>query len=238
MIERISSRVRRVALAFGTFGLLATGAIGLLHTPAGRPYLRFIPGMGVCPLGIRSDLTASDREEARNHALPRGERAATARPALGFVLDKTTKGDVGLWQLKTGVTCHDGSSGVSATCDDVPSELLDGGRSLAVGAARTSSVTFRFDQHERLVAIVRTSESTEAPNAISAHKDALLDVTEHAGPATWQTGEANVAYLEGGALHQARTEFHFTNYYASMSATNMGGRFVVTEEYQAIHGES
>ncbi|MFO0676198.1 MAG: hypothetical protein U0169_06670 [Polyangiaceae bacterium] len=238
MNPRVSSRIRKAFVAAACVSVAFTGLMGFLHTKTGRPYLRYLPhsmAMGTCPLGVRSDLTAADREEARNGALPRAGRAASTRPALGFRLDATSRGDVALWQMRAGVTCTEGTSGVSATCDDVPdAALAELGVPVRAGSADANSLTFRFDEHDKLVAVLRTSERSVADEAIDAHALAFADVAKTAGPETDRAGEWTSDYLASGALHQVRAEFHFSNYYASLSATNMGARYVVTQEFQSI----
>jgi hypothetical protein len=52
---------------------------------------------------------------------------------------------------------------------------------------------------------------------------------------TSRAGETTPEYLASGALRQARAEFRFSDYHASVSATNMGqDRYVISEVRELI----
>ena len=91
------------ALAITSASLVGmTGLIGVLHMPFGKSLLMRLGG---CPI-VR--MSPEQLEQAQNAGMANATVNATAvapvRPALGFVLEKTTPDDVHAWIASKGIT--------------------------------------------------------------------------------------------------------------------------------------
>lgn len=219
--------------------LVSTGIIGFAHTKSGRPVLAWMgkhgimPGAkGGCPLGYDKQATPEQKEIARrNFAVLHGaEGAAAARPALGFVLDQTTRADVNAWATKNGVTCAAGGKQADLVCSEVPVGALPA----PVGAVGMHGIWFNFGPNDALVSVI-SFRRDKSVDAISSTLHAVEDeVTREAGPAAKIGGDGSPTELETGMLAQSFAEYRFKNYYAVARATNMGADYVLTEEYRAL----
>lgn len=216
-----------MATATGAFVAVA----GIAHTPIGRPLLGLLARAGGCPVPM-GDLVKATPEERDAHrekqlAAVRGESPARARFAEGFVLDETTRGEARAKLEASGATCQPGLSG-SLTCVAVPGAAL-----LANGDTSADDVTFAFNAADKLVGVDVTRFTQDADEAAKAYESLTRRLTESAGPSATTTGQGTAAYLAGGALRQARTDFRFSDYVAHVSATNMGPRFALRESYRS-----
>jgi hypothetical protein len=220
--------------------LVLTGIIGFAHTKSGRPVLAWMgrhgimPGAksGACPLGYDKQATPERKDAARRKfaSIHAGGDTASARPALGFVLDRTTRGDVESWAAKSGITCIDGVAYADLDCSNVPVAALPA----PVGALGMHGIWFNFDASDRLVAVHAFRYTTDVEAASAAFHAVEDEVTSEVGPASETEGHGTPYELELGTLAQASAEYRFKNYYAVARATNMGKSFALTEDYRSL----
>jgi hypothetical protein len=223
--------VRALALGTGVAGLFVA-VLGFAHTPAGRPLLGALGRVahGGCPFGYDKPMSPAERERQRSSfaRVHRGSERAASRPALGFVLDRTTRSEVIAALGKHGVSCAAARGLSDLTCNGVPSVALGG----APAPARNLWLT--FGTREQLLSIVAISRAS-SPNSISgAFVATERELGQDAGAATQTRGDANPEALAQGTLRQASAEFRFSDYYALTRAANLGKSFVFTEEYRSL----
>jgi hypothetical protein len=223
--------VRALAIGSGVLGL-SVAAVGFAHTAAGRPLLGAITRVahGGCPFGYDKPMSPAERERQGLHfaATHRGTARAGSRPALGFVLDHSTRSEVVAALAKHGIACVSARGFSDLTCNGVPSSALGG------PAAPARNLWLTFGTHEQLLSVVAISRDPSA----AAISDTFL-ATEHeldhdAGAPSQTHGDPAPAALARGALQQASAEFRFADYYAVTRATNLSGGFVFTEEYRSL----
>lgn len=88
----------------GALALIAL--MGVLHLPFAKPLLNVFAKKdgSACPMGwTRAETLTPAQVEARRGAMlapTRGANDAPNRPALGFILETTTRGDVEVWTAK------------------------------------------------------------------------------------------------------------------------------------------
>lgn len=204
--------------------------VGFAHTEHGRPLLRYIPGMGACPLdGVV--LSAEDRARVRGEVLAplAGERAAASRRALAFELGRTSVADVTAWAAEQGVTCSPGRK-LGMRCTTVPA------RSLA-GVAEFDEVSLEFDADGRLAAVEGSASLTDPARAAEyvATRDRAL--RDSLGEPVTIRGDAVATTVARGPLSQIAREFRTRDVRAGVVATNSGGgRFTIREYHQLIAG--
>ena len=226
-------RARARVLTIGaTVSALAVGMVGFAHTAAGRPLFGALVRVahGGCPFGYDRALSPAQRERAQlefaiNH---RGERRARSRPALGFLLDRTTRSEVVATLAAHGVACVAGKGMSDLTCTDVPSQALPN----ATGPAR--NLWFTFGVREQLLSVVALSRASEADLISETFVATRSTLDDRAGAVTKTEGDSDPRALAQGALRQASAEFRFRDYYALTRATNLGQSFVLTEEYRSL----
>lgn len=219
----------RTFARWGTAALLgSTVAIGALHLPAFAPLLRGLSGG--CPVGMDRRVTPEALDAARAKVLDadRGDRVAGARPALGFELGVTDRGDVWAWARARGATCAEARAG-ALRCTDVGRLPLDATHTVD---AAVDDVLLQFDASDRLVAAdaaIRGLDPAAAARLVDAATDAL---SADLGPPDERQGSQ--ATLARGALGQLSSRFRFTDYRADLRATQVGGaRILVRATYQA-----
>jgi hypothetical protein len=234
MHSRTLSRV----LAASTLSLLAlVGFVGFLHLPAGRPLLRAIvhAAGGACPLGYDHAPTLAEREAGRRRFAARhaGSVRALQRPALGFVLDQTTRADVLAWAAKHSVHCTTAKAGARQAdieCRDVPGATLPDPSS---GVA-LSSLWLTFGAGDKLVAVVDVRHDADAESITDTFHATEHALTRDAGPIDNAEGDPTPTAL-AGLLESASVEYRFSDYYALARAANMGrSGYVLTEEFRAL----
>lgn len=214
--------------------LAFVGVVGFAHTKHGRFLLKYLPGMGACPLGYDQALTGEKLDAARSAALLpfKGTTAAPARPALGFTLDETTRADVDQWSAEHGVRCSadTGSALVpqhSTRCRDVPRAALP-------GAMRDVGDLFlQFDSHDRLIALRASSAGVSADDAVAEYSSSDTALARAVGAPGTRTGVAEASYL-AEPMRQLSSRYAFSNYLAEVRATNVGSRIVYDETYQSV----
>jgi hypothetical protein len=228
-MKRALARVLTIGAA--TFAL-ALGVLGFAHTSACSPLFAAVMRVthGGCPFGYDQALSPAQRERAQLSfaTTHRGERRARTRPALGFLLDRTTRSEVVAQLAAHGIACAPGTGMSDLTCLGVPSQALPN----AAGPAR--NLWFTFGVRQQLLSILALSRAHEADiisETFIATRSALDD---QAGTVTKTGGDSDPRVLTQGALRQASAEFRFRDYYALARATNLGQSFVLTEEYRAL----
>lgn len=208
--------------------------IGFAHTKHGRFLLKYLPGMGACPLGYDQALSPEALDAARAKSLlhVRGSAATSARPALGFHLEETRRADVDAWAAEHGVTCRSDENSAlvpqsSTRCRDVPRAALPG------APGDVAELFLQFDRHDRLVALRASRLGVSAADAASAFAVRDAELTAAVGAPTSKHGEPDAAYLTA-PLRQLSSTYAFSNYLAEVRATNVGARINYDESYQSI----
>ena len=214
---------------------LVTGLIGFAHTPAGRPLLAFLPGASVaCPVPAEiRNLTPAQRDANHRRAVQvlRGSEAAVSHPGIAIRLG-ATRDELASWASTNGAKCEDQRSGLEVRCTNVPAMSTSAGENDRV---RVDALTFGFDVEGHLVSTL-AMQSTSSPDAAAqAVRSRANELTQQAGPVTSHIGETTPEYLASGTLRQARAEFKFSDYHASVAAMNMGNdRYVISEVRELI----
>jgi hypothetical protein len=236
-VETTSKRLGARVLA-GVMGLAVafTAVVGFAHTRAGRPLLaRMASGKakgGACPFGYDAAQTPEQKEAKRRAfaAAHAGEGLAASRPALGFELGRSTRGEVSAWTRAHGVACKVPRSGPDLDCADVP----DGALPVPWRGAPVASMWIGFGPGDTLasVVVVRRAPGAEAISATFAAVTSA--VAAQAGPARATEGDPSAARLSAGLLQQASAEYRVRDYYAVVRATNMGDGFALTEDYRSL----
>jgi len=201
---------------------VATIAIAALHTPMAMRLLR--GGGGGCPFGAdRATSTPAQREAHRRAAVARlrGDVAVTVRPAGDFALGSTTRREVLSWAGQHGNKCQPGRDKLGLQC-----EIGGGGR---------GSLYLDFDAGDVLVGAMWMTYSREAEEASQRLAAARAALQGPIGAPTRDSGDPTAAYLSAGPLRQARSEYRRSNYFAALSATNLGpSGYLVSQVYQSI----
>ena len=217
------TRTRRILTwTAGVLGV-ATVAMAALHTPIGMRLLRG-GGGGTCPFGMDgAALAPAVRDEHRRIAVERlrGDVLVSARPAGDFTLGATTRAEVRTWAAAQGSECRPGRDQRGLQCD-------------AAGDAR-ASFYLDFDQRDVLVGAMWMTYSRKAEDASARLAAARAALQGAVGAPTRDVGEVDAAYLAARPLRQARSEYRRANYYAALSATNMGpSGYLVSQVYQSM----
>jgi len=226
-IRRRALQVLGLSAALGTLGV---AVIGFAHTEYGRPLLRYIPGMGACPLDT-APLTAEDRMRIRGETLApmAGEQAAGSRRALAFELGRTTADEVSAWASSHGISCAPGRK-LALRCTAVPAE--------ATGqAAAFDEVSFDFAVDGRLLMVEGSASLDDPARAADYVATRDLALRDHLGAPTTSRGAAAPETVTSGPLSQILREFRRSDVRAKVVATNSGqGRFTIREFHQLITG--
>ena len=229
-MKRALARV--LAIGGGTAAVFV-GLVGFAHTSAGRPLLGAVTRMahGGCPFGYDKPMSPAQRERASfDFAVShRGAERAASRPALGFVLEHTTRADVVALMAKHGVRCESAKGLSDLACNGVPSAALEGAT-----LAPPRNLWFTFGTKQQMLSVVAISRDSEPEAVSTAFVSTRSALDRDAGAATQTHGDAGARALSEGALHQASAEFRFTDYYAITRVTNLGKGFALTEEYRSL----
>lgn len=220
--EKQGTKRRSRLVKIGVAATMAFAAMALLHVPGVRA--RVLGASAGCPWG--KPPSPKELEESRKQvaATMRTDRRATARPAFGFELDRTTRDAVLAWGKSEGRTCADERGGAALRC-----ESTDAAKGIVKDAY------FRFDPQGRLVGVDLVHEGTDADGAAALVSKLETDVTKAAGTPTAARGAASAAHLGEGYLSQATFEYRFSDYAADITATNLGGQgIVVREQYRSL----
>lgn len=215
------TRTKKILLGTGGGLITVTALIGVMHMPFAQEML------GGCPFGGKTT-TASrpERDALRVAATERLKQGpATAQlPAGQLTLGTTTRAQVIAAASAVGLICEDTRDASGLKCG--PAEVP------AIGARRWFA---DFDASEHLVSLVTMDYVNNAGVASTMLRDSVAELDQSVGEATHRTGTYDDAYLSAATLRQARVEYRRSNYFAQVSATNVGpGRFMVSQTYRAI----
>ena len=232
-IPKLSSRALRFALRAAVVGIVLTAAIGALHMPFARPLLRKLTGGLVCPIQ-RGTPEQIDRGHALGAAAIRlsATRAAPARPALGFALDRTTQPELGAWAKAHDVSCSViAGNATLQRCTDVPAMALGEPESLGP----LEEATFEFKKSGELVNVQtmrRHLTAADAARVVGSLEDASDAVV---GAPTKRAGVPTAAHLGRSFMSTFVAEHTYTDYRATISATNLAQTgIMVREEYLSV----
>ncbi len=213
----------RVSIYVASSLAALTAAIGLLHTPLGRPLLARL-GVG-CP--VQASPEDAERARLESARATQGTTASPARPALGFVLDKMTLADVEAWADRNHVDCDEQRSGTLLDCKDVPESALSG----RIGSPINELELAFSPRTKRLVNIATTQYDLSSSSAAEQMTAVVAGLEDQLGKPTHETGRPSSAYLAAAPMRIALVRYRFTNYQADVSATNFPGHGMVLREH-------
>lgn len=236
--------LKKILWSVAGFAVASTALMGFAHTKPGRPLLALMAGGkkpalervesegGSCPLGFSKSKPSEKDAVLRAQADKlRGAEHALARPALGFVLDKTTKADVESWAKANSISCTVPKTGPDLDCSSVPVEILP----RAGGGPTAKSVWFVFDSHDRLVSLTAIRYDNDSSSAASLYNGTVKSLSQTAGPPSKGEGETSAEFLSAALWRQARSAFAFNDYHAQTSVTHLRqGEFMFVEEYRSL----
>lgn len=212
----MNARTRRIVVRAAAVSALLVAGVGLGHSKMMRPLLARVGG---CPVAGKS---ASPEEleafRVKNAVSLKGTSRALARPAFGFTLDTSTKADVLSWADRTHVECNEEMNGAALRCE---------------GAANVEDAFFRFDPRGMLVGVDLIHQPTDGATALRVVDELASKLEKEAGAATAARGTRTPEFLEA-QFREAALEFHFTDYAADVTATNLGSGIVVREQYRSV----
>jgi hypothetical protein len=211
-------------LSIATASLVGlTGLVGVMHMPFARSLLMKVGG---CPI---TQATPEQLEQAQNASaavrVAQANGEAPTKPALGFVLDKTTPDDVHAWTDRKGLTCSDVVGGAVITCLNVPAATIG-----QTGPDFTE-LQFTFHPNPRTLRVVSTFRShltRQDTLALMHTRDAELSrelgkPTDIHGQPDLQS-QASAAYL---------LTYNFKDYLADEQATELPSGFALAEHYMS-----
>ena len=223
----------RIVLASGAAALLLTGLVGVLHMPFAAPLLRKISPASLCPI-TRGTPAQIDRAHAVAGAAIRASArtSAPARPALGFELDKSTRADLDAWAARHGVSCENiGGNANLRRCSDVPAAAV--GEPEGLGALE--EVSFELRSSGELVDVETLRRQLTPAQGAETAAQLERSVASTVGDPTHTGGVATAPHLGHGFLSSYVAEHTYSDYRATVSATNMGKNGVmVREQYLSV----
>jgi hypothetical protein len=197
-----------------------TGLIGVLHMPFGRSLLMKLGG---CPI-VR--ISPEQLEQVQNAAVTRGTADATgnapARPALGFVLEKTTIDEVHAWIDSKGLKCNDDLGDTLIMCPNVPAATV------GQQGPDLSSLEFGFRASTKVLRVVSTFR-----NKMSREQTLAL-MHDRDGELTRQLGapkELGHPDLQAPASNAYLVTYNFKDYEAKEQAAEISSGFTLAEHY-------
>lgn len=227
------SRLFRFLVGAVGSGLVLTGLVGVLHLPFAAPLLRKISPASLCPITHGSPAQI-DRAHAIGAAAIRASATTVApsRPALGFVLDKTTRADVDAWAARHGVSCENiGGNANLRRCLDVPAVAV--GEPASFGPLEDVSFELRGTGELVSVETLRRHLTPSAAAVLSVELERT--VASAVGAPTTTAGQAAEAHLAHGFLSSYVAEHTFADYRATVTATNLADTGVmVREQYLSV----
>jgi hypothetical protein len=209
-------------------GAVAGGAavvVGFLHTLAARP---LIERLGVsCPV---QRVSPAEALRQRGLSVLRGATPAPARPALGLTLDLTRVADVEAWAAARGLACKTRPRPSSAvTCSNVPLAALWPGRV----AGKIDELAFAFAPDGRLIAVDSLRRGLSSAEASRLFDVIARDLAVALRSNGEREGDSAAAYLAAASMRSARLQYRFSDYVATVTATNLAGRIALREQYQS-----
>jgi hypothetical protein len=209
--------VRRILALSGLGALLLLGGTAGLHSPVGKPVLRWLAG-GSCPIG--AELPAALQERVRLETLSAflGTGEARMRSVLGLELGVTSLEQAEAWASERDLQCVGGKN-----------------RFECRGLPEVDSVVLGFGKDNRLVGVDVVFHSPDAETAAQKLSERSELLSSQAGEPKSRRGEPTAAFLGQAPLRQAAASFRFSNYRVELTATNLGqGRFLVREFHQVL----
>ncbi len=201
--------------------------------PFAAPLLRKIMPGGICPI-MRGTPEQIDRAHAVGATAIRASAstAAPIRPALGFTLDRSTRADLDAWAKRNDVSCKSiAGNETLRRCTDIPASAV--GEPEELGALEEA--TFEFKSSGQLVNVQTLRRHLSGAQA--ALTAGALEQAAAAGlgaPST-SAGAPTAGHLSSGQLATFVATHVFTDYRATISATNLAPTGVmVREEYLSV----
>lgn len=203
-------------------GLLVgfTAISGAMHLPVVQRTMGWVDtnGQVACPFGHGAAGPRAPR------VLDMSLSAAASRPALGFALDATTRADLEVWASEHGVTCSPTPRQPRVvTCETIPAAAL-------ASSLDASTAWFEFGEQGTLASIKAIRSAPTSTPIADEYRATEALVSKSAGAPAIAKSDA-LATLDRGALNQAVVEYKFRDYRAVIRATNMGDKFMLTEQY-------
>ncbi|MDP9036416.1 MAG: hypothetical protein M3O50_16570 [Myxococcota bacterium] len=178
-------------------------------------------------------MTATEMEAGRRRAvqMERGVMPAPARPALGFVLEKTTLADVRGWAKDHGLSCEEPHPGLVA-CSHVPAAFLG----LSSREAPVDELALGFNQRNVLVNATTFRSRLTPDAAANAAREIVSVLMSALGPAETRAGAFDAEHIaQEPAASVAVVSYRYTDYIASVSAMNMAGGATLREQYMSAN---
>lgn len=206
-------------------GIALTLLAGVLHMPLARPWL--------AKLGIACPVRAGtpeqvDRARAFGAARFEGKASAPARPALGFVFEKTTLAEINAWAQKHGVTCEKiAKTDTLRSCANVPAAAI--GEPDWFGPAEEVAFELRADRTLASVSTMRRRLGLGDANAITREIGSRLGAdlsTAHV-----RGGENAPAHFAKGPLQAYKEEWTFADYGATLGEVRLGDTGMMVREH-------
>jgi hypothetical protein len=160
----------------------------------------------------------------------RGTTPSPARPALGFGLDLSREDDLGAWIGALGLRCRTvRRPSWLVRCADVPAGAFSRGE----GARKIDEVSFAFAPDGRLVSLQTfwTGLSADDGARLFTHIGRSLAAAMRTEGEL--TGVPTAAFLGGGPMRTARLRYRYSDYVATVTVMNLGGRIVLREQYES-----
>lgn len=225
----LRSRIKRALLSATGAAVAFVGVMGLLHTPAGRPYLAKLGFMAPrCPLGLDA-VNPRESEPRRVSALQhvRGNELAPSRPAWGFDLGGD-RAAVQTWYRQNSVVCTEAEKGMVLTCAGVSASKLP---APVPFASDVDHLTFRFDLEGRLAGVAMQRKFSSQAEAEASYEAMDRSFRAPLGVASSAAGDASLS----GPLASRESNYRYRDYMAAVSAANLGDRgLVVRAQAQRI----
>jgi hypothetical protein len=164
-------------------------------------------------------VTPKEMDNGRRMALEveRGKTAAPARPAVGFVLDRTSPADVHAWAAREHVSCDDRHPGL-VVCTDVK----PGAVGLPDTEGTIDELALGFNQHGALANETTTRGHLTPQGAEQAAHVIVDSLSARLGPADKSVGSFGAEQLRGPTAASISTvSYRYTDYVAEVSAINL-----------------
>jgi hypothetical protein len=213
----LTSRSRKAVAAVAAVFSICTAGVGLAHMRWARPLLQRLGG---CPLGRATPLQVEAAQRQAWHAL-KGAGRAPARPAMGFVLDRTTLPQLRAWADVRGLACEVQRGGALLRCSHVPAAALTSG-----GAGVYDDLSFGFRlADQRLVNVTALRTGLAAVETAARLRDIAGVLERELGAPTRQ------AMIAGGPSF---VQYRYADYLAGVTAMELPSRgHAVREHYMS-----
>jgi hypothetical protein len=210
-----------------------TGLIGVLHMPFAAPMLRRIVPGGICPI-MRGTPAEIDRAHAIGATAIRATASAPApaRPALVFALDQSTKLNLAAWAASHDVSCKSIAGNANLQrCTNVPASAVSEPEELGP----LEEMTLEFKSSGQLVNVQTMRRRLSGAQAALAAGELEHAAAAALGAPSTHAGEPTAAHLSRNLLATYVASHVFTDYRATVSATNLAPTgIMVREEYLSL----